>query len=276
MSDRTSTMASRAGAPSPGGAQRRLAICMVCDFVYPRLGGVEMHIWSLSQGLIKMGHKVIIVTNLYNTANGRRVGVRTTTNGLKFYYLPAIAIVDQATMPSYYAFLPLFRRILIRERIDIVHGHSATSPLMHECLLQAKAMGYKCVFTDHSLFGFADAASINVNKYVKFTLSGVDHCICVSHTDRENLVLRAALDPRMVSTIPNAVDASKFTPDPSARPASKQLNIVMLSRLVYRKGIDLVVNVIPTICARFPEVHFIIGGDGPKKLLLEEMRERHQ
>lgn len=38
----------------------------------------------------------------------------------------------------------------------------------------------------------------------------------------------------------------------------------------------LQVNVIPTICARFPEVHFIIGGDGPKKLLLEEMRERHQ
>jgi len=89
-------------------------------------------------------------------------------------------------------------------------------------------------------------------------------------------VLRAALDPRLVSTIPNAVDASKFTPDPTARPASKQINIVMLSRLVYRKGIDLVVNVIPAICHRFPQVHFIIGGDGPKKLLLEEMRERYQ
>jgi phosphatidylinositol glycan class A protein len=89
-------------------------------------------------------------------------------------------------------------------------------------------------------------------------------------------VLRANLDPRRVSAIPNAVDASKFTPDPSARPGGNRINIVMLSRLVYRKGIDLVVNVIPTICARYPNVHFIIGGDGPKKLLLEEMRERHQ
>jgi len=132
------------------------------------------------------------------------------------------------------------------------------------------------VFTDHSLFGFADAASINVNKYLKFTLSNIDHCICVSHTDRENLVLRAALDPRIVSAIPNAVDARKFEPDPSARPASNRINVVMLSRLVYRKGIDLVVNVIPAICAKFPHVNFIIGGDGPKKLLLEEMRERHQ
>jgi phosphatidylinositol glycan class A protein len=93
---------------------------------------------------------------------------------------------------------------------------------------------------------------------------------------RENLVLRANLDPRIVSTIPNAVDPSKFLPDPSARPSGGRVNVVMLSRLVYRKGIDLVINVIPTICARFPHVHFIIGGDGPKKLLLEEMRERHQ
>lgn len=36
----------------------RHCICMVCDFFYPRLGGVEMHIWSLAQCLLKMGHKV--------------------------------------------------------------------------------------------------------------------------------------------------------------------------------------------------------------------------
>jgi hypothetical protein len=42
---------------TPAG-RRRLAIAIVCDFVYPRLGGVEMHIWSLSQCLVKMGHKV--------------------------------------------------------------------------------------------------------------------------------------------------------------------------------------------------------------------------
>ena len=49
----------------------------------------------------------------------------------------------------------------------------------------------------------------------------------------------------------------------------------MLSRLVYRKGIDLIVKIIPVICAKYPLAHFIIGGDGPKKLLLEEMRESY-
>jgi phosphatidylinositol glycan class A protein len=109
----------------------------------------------------------------------------------------------------------------------------------------------------------------------KVTLSDIDHVICVSHTCRENLALRASLHPAHVSTIPNAVDASKFTPDPSQRYPTHTINVVLLSRLVYRKGIDLLVRLIPLVCARYPIVHFIIGGDGPKKLLLEEMRERY-
>jgi phosphatidylinositol N-acetylglucosaminyltransferase subunit A len=35
-------------------------------------------------------------------------------------------------------------------------------------------------------------------------------------------------------------------------------------------------RIIPILCHKYPFVYFIIGGDGPKKLLLEEMRERHQ
>lgn len=88
-------------------------------------------------------------------------------------------------------------------------------------------------------------------------------------------MLRAQLDPTLVSVIPNAVDTTQFTPNPSARDSTKVV-IVIVSRLVYRKGIDLLFGVIPAICKRFPNVHFIIGGDGPKKVGLEEMREKHQ
>lgn len=254
------------------GTRRQIRVAMVSDFFYPRLGGVEMHIWALAQCLISRGHKVIVVTNTY----GHRKGVRYMTNGLKVYYVPMTPIVDQDSMPTLFAFFALFRNILLRERIEIVHGHQATSTLMHECILHARTMGYKALYTDHSLFGFADAASINLNKVMKFTMSDVDHAIAVSHTCRENLVLRASLAPSKVSAIPNAVDPSKFVPDPEARKPTNTINVVMISRLVYRKGIDLAARVIPIVAKRFPHVHFIIGGDGPKKLLLEEMREKHQ
>jgi phosphatidylinositol N-acetylglucosaminyltransferase subunit A len=197
------------------------------------------------------------------------------TNGLKVYYLPLSVVYDQVIFPTFYSFFALFRNILIREQVSIVHGHQSTSPLTNECILYARTMGYRICYTDHSLFGFADVASIHVNKALTAILSDVDHVICVSHTCRENLSLRAALHPSMVSAIPNAVDCTKFTPDPSQRSPANTINIVLLSRLVYRKGIDLLVKVIPLVCSKVSSVHFIIGGDGPKKLLLEEMRERY-
>ncbi|GFR51236.1 hypothetical protein Agub_g13611, partial [Astrephomene gubernaculifera] len=56
---------------------------------------------------------------------------------------------------------------------------------------------------------------------LKAVLSDVHAVICVSHTSKENTVLRACLRPAEVYVIPNAVDASQFTPDPLARwPAS--------------------------------------------------------
>ena len=70
------------------------------------------------------------------------------------------------------------------------------------------------VFTDHSLFGFADPASILTNKLLKCMLANVHACICVSHTSRENTVLRACLPPARVSVIPNAVDTREFQPQP--------------------------------------------------------------
>jgi hypothetical protein len=35
---------------------------MVCDFFYPNMGGVESHIYQVSQCLINRGHKVIFDT----------------------------------------------------------------------------------------------------------------------------------------------------------------------------------------------------------------------
>ena len=172
-------------------------------------------------------------------------------------------------------------------------------------------MGLRTVFTDHSLFGFADAASILTNKLLKFTLSDVDHVICVSHTwyadescphpicltdgptSKENTVLRASLDPLMVSVIPNAVVAENFRPlfHPSYPNLSEfgtnvvplpqhlgphdTITIVVISRLFYNKGTDLLVAAIPRILANHPNVRFIIAGSGPKAIDLEQMLERN-
>jgi hypothetical protein len=58
----------------------------------------------------------------------------------------------------------------------------AFSTFALEALLHSGVMGYPSVFTDHSLFGFADASSIHMNKLLKVVFSNVSHVICVSNT----------------------------------------------------------------------------------------------
>lgn len=133
---------------------------------------------SRHQKLIDRGHKVIIITHAYEG----RTGIHYLTNGLKVYHVPFLVIYRETTFPTVFSFFPIFRNIVIREQIEIVHGHASLSNLCHEAILHARTMGLRTVFTDHSLFGFADAASILTNKLLKFALSDVDHVICVSHT----------------------------------------------------------------------------------------------
>lgn len=137
-----------------------LRIALVCDFFYPRLGGVEMHLWSLAQQLLRLGHHVIIITHSY----GKRKGVRWLPGPLKVYYCPLAEMTDQDTLPTFTASLPLLRWIMIRERIQVVHGHQATSVMANESIIYAGMMGLASVYTDHSLFGFHDVASIILNR----------------------------------------------------------------------------------------------------------------
>ncbi|KAJ8981835.1 hypothetical protein NQ317_004785 [Molorchus minor] len=195
------------------------------------------------------------------------------TNGLKVYYLPIKVFYNQSILPTAICNISLLRYIFIRERIEIVHGHSAFSALSHEAMLIGNLMGLKTVFTDHSLFGFADASAVITNKCIQMSFADCNHCICVSHIGKENTVLRAKVDSKRVSVIPNAVDTYSFVPDPSQRSKS-QITVVVVSRLVYRKGVDLTAQIIADLCSKYKEVCFLIAGDGPKRWLLEEIRER--
>ena len=100
----------------------------------------------------------------------------------------------------------------------------------------------------------------------------------------------------MVSVIPNALVAENFKPltqpldahDSALVPHAKSqataqprpgpddtITIVVISRLFYNKGTDLLIAAIPRILASHPNVRFIIAGSGPKAIDLEQMLERN-
>ncbi|GAA5887490.1 hypothetical protein JCM16303_003435 [Sporobolomyces ruberrimus] len=252
-----------------------LNIALISDYFYPKVGGVESHIYALAQSLVKRNHRVIVITHAYPP----RCGVRWLPNGIKVYYIPVQPLPPthvHATLPNFFTALPYLRSIYLREQIDIVHAHASLSALGMEGIMHARTMGIRTVFTDHSLFGLGNMAEIWGNKMLKGCLSDVEAVICVSHTGKENTVLRGALDPKIVHVIPNAVVASQFRPSEPIPPVPPILTIVCITRLVYRKGIDLLIAALPKVCALHSDVQFLIGGDGPKIVELDQMRDKYQ
>jgi len=263
-------------AHAPQKTRREMRVLLVSDFFHPSVGGVETHMYNLAQNLMASGHKVVVLT----CARGKRCGVRYLRNGLKVYHIPRLPLSGGNTLPTIYGTLRLFRVVALRERIDLVHAHQ-TSTLSLECLIHARTMNLRTVYTCHSLHGFADIPSILLNKVLKISLINVDAVICVSNVSKENMVLRASIPPAKTFVIPNAVHTSVFSPRGKLSALSRSAGaghekaIVVVSRLVYRKGIDLLAQVMGEVCLRDPRVTFTIVGDGPKRALLDSVvRER--
>jgi len=251
--------------------KKPLSILLICDFFYPRIGGVEVHIFQLACALLRLGCRVSVLAHHHKD----RQGLRIMGNGIKVYFNQLISMHDDTSYPILYGCQKVMREIVIKDEIDIVHLHQGTSVTSLECLLHARTLGLRTVYTDHSLFGFGDLAEVNINKVLRSVFADLDQSISVSNIARDNLVLRAMFNPNKSNVIPNGVDFTKFKPDPELQKKknSKEIIIVSVSRQAYRKGTDLLIEIIPEVCKQFPNVKFVIGGDGPKKPLLENMIE---
>ncbi|KAM0677678.1 Phosphatidylinositol N-acetylglucosaminyltransferase GPI3 subunit [Binucleata daphniae] len=259
----------------------KLRIAMACDYFYPNIGGIETHIEQLAIHLQKLGCHVIVITHKYTKAGNKML------NKIPVYYLNIPTIAMNTSFPNLMSNFYALKKIFDKECIDIVHGHQTMSNLALEAVFHAKTMGLKTCFTEHSVFEKGGFENIIVNRLAELILRGTDRFICVSYTSKENLMCRLDLESKDVFVIPNAVVSNVFYPDKKNKTKNKQhnnnirkntgddvkdrLRIVVVSRLVGRKGIDILIDIIPVICILHKNIEFVIAGDGPKRDEIEQM-----
>lgn len=80
--------------------------------------------------------------------------------------------------------------------------------------------------------------------------------------------------------VPGAVDLERFTPGGTKAENRRRLGIaetgtllVTVRRLVPRMGIENLIDAMPKILAKYPDVHLVVGGDGPLRKQLEYRAE---
>ncbi|UKK02922.2 glycosyl transferase [Theileria orientalis] len=251
--------------------KRPITVLIVTEYFVPTIGGVEIHVYKVAEYLIKFGFKVVIFTRNFGD---RRRGVRYMENGIKVYHQWNNGLIPPSTIPTFIDLFPYYRNILIREKVDIVHTHMSASRLKLEIETYSIILGYRCVFTDHSLFSFCDPGPIFLNEDIKHYAPFLDHLVAVSNRHKENIVLRSEVDPRKISVIPNGLESKDFVCNPEQLLLDK-IVIVYICRLCERKGIDLVVQIIPMVCQKHKNVKFIIGGGGTRIAMVRSMVDKY-
>lgn len=180
--------------------------------------------------------------------------------------------------PLLYVLLPFFLfaqfialvRCLRETRYDAVHAHWVVP--------QGVLLGFasrfsrsrpRLVCTAHG----SDVSSLQGRHWSwvrRWVVARCDHVVAVSDVLRERLVEERCPEDKL-SVIPMGSDLERlFVPDGKRRSSAE---LLFVGRLVAVKGVDTLINALPAIRMRYPEVSLTIVGDGPERGRLVEIAQ---
>jgi len=187
--------------------------------------------------------------------------------GIKVLYLPQ---KKQGT--DYFSFLKV-AKIFRREKIDVIHTHN-TQPFI-DGSIAALLSGVKIiVHTDHAR-AFPDKKRY---MFAEWLMSHFAYKIVgVSEHTSQNLRKYEHISPRKIVTITNGIygEAYKINLDNGKKRQELGINengpiIGLCVRLTEQKGITYLLQAMPAIITKIPNITLIIAGDGYLKDKLEE------
>lgn len=242
----------------------KVAICT--DWFYPRSGGIQSHVLGLGLELTKRGHEVVIITK---GMSGKKSHHRVPeVECLGFRQVKPLAPLPLVFIPPDLAGL---KDVLKREEFDIVHAHHAFTPTSLMSIKFARKLGIPTVLTNHSIFlaNSSDYLWTPMSYFLfpfRHYINEADKIIAVSKAAAE--FIEHFSKREKVVVVPNGVDVNRFnsvkSTFPNGLPFStlKNPTILYVGRLVYRKGIHVLLRSMPHILETIPDTQLLIAGSG--------------
>lgn len=230
-------------------------------------GGVKNHIMGLARELQKRGVQVkIIVPRRSRSENyGKDVLLLGTSFPMPFNESQGDFVIN---------FNPFaIRRVLNKEKFDILHLHNFGFPSAFEILVSSKATN---ILTFHAnleksqlLKTFPSFLSI-FRKIVNWKVHGV---IGVSPLTMELF----KTFPRPKRVIPNGLDLESFQgKPPMVQFADGKLNILFVGRMEKRKGLPYLLKAYEILQKKHPNLRLLIVGEGELREECEQFAQRHK
>ena len=245
-------------------------LCIVTHTFLPHVGGIEKVVNEQSKRLLKKNFEPIVVTNRIGTpkqyvVDGVKVECYESLNtGFRLgipYSIP--------TVPSFGTFLKAVKS----SKIIHAHGHPYLTSLIAAKL--AKQYNKPFVLTQHNTFIeydniFDKIERLNDLAVGKQTIKDADKIITVSNATKD-YVLSLGAKPGKIKVMYNGVDLERFRPLTGKREEMrKKLGItkntkvaITVRRLVYKNGIDTLIECANIAVKKNPNIIFLVVGKGP-------------
>ena len=234
----------------------KIALVSPYDFAYP--GGVANHICALEHHFTRMGHEVKIIAPASHAI---------TTFGDRFIPIgkprpiPTGGSIARVTISLRLA--STIKAVLSKEKFDIVHLHEPFMPMLCSAVLRfsnAPNIGTFHACGGKPGYGFGKPISTIMLKRRARKLDGR---IAVSKVAME---FANKYVPGCYTIIPNGVDLECFSPEvpPIDQFVDDKLNILFVSRLEKRKGLNYLLEAYKQVKGEIPNSRLIIVGPGTR------------
>jgi phosphatidylinositol alpha-mannosyltransferase len=238
-------------------------IGIVSQSYYPRYGGVTENVHHTAVELRRRGHDVVIITSHFRRGEAHHSeGVERIGHNLLIPFNGAF--VDLAVGLRLKGQL---RRLLGRERFDLLHTHAPLVPTLP--LMAIQVADCPQVGTFHMTAGRSRMLEW-ARPYLAPVVARLDARIAVSSTASDFV---AQYFPGDYEVIPNGVDVERFHPD--VRPFEEyvhpgRVNILFVGRLDPRKGVHHLIAAMPRLVElTHGGVQLLIVGDSYLRPKLE-------
>src|SRR5688500_12985776 len=228
-------------------------------------GGQNVHVAALAAGLAQRGHHVTVHTRRDDESLPERVVTQDGYNVVHVPAGPAREIPKDELLPH----MPRFARVLRRQWAahppDVVHAHFWMSGLASVEAAASLLNPVPVLQTFHALGsvkrrhqGAADTSPPERIDLERGLCRDVDHVVATC-SDEVFALRRLGLPTDRVSVVPCGVDTSVFTPRGAVAPRNDRRRLLVLGRLVERKGQDDAVRALRAV----PDAELVIVG-GPR------------
>ncbi len=254
-------------------------LCVVTHTFLPHVGGIERVVYEQCKRLMKKKRfEPMVLTHRNYTAKSY------VFDGIKVRCYDSVNIGFRLGIPYAIPQLSSFKTFLETVKSNDlihVHGHPYLSSLIAAKI--AKRYSKPLVLTQHNTFIeynniWDTAEKLNDLAIGRQVLKDADKIIVVSNATR-NYVLSLGADPEKTVVLHNGVDLNRFKPLPEVKgEMRKKLGIpedasvvLTVRRLVYKNGIDTLIESAISAVKKNPKLTFVVVGKGPD---FEEVKEK--